>query len=85
MKTEEVVEELKLQGQKALKKLEALIKEGNVRKVVIRNSDGKKLATFRLNIGVVAVLCAPLLAFVATIVAVCSDCTATIVKDKKSE
>ena len=82
-KLDEVVEELKERGAKLQEKLEALVRAGNVRRVVIRGSEGKAIVTFSVTIGVVGFLCAPLLVTVAAIVAACSDCKVEVVKTKK--
>ncbi len=83
VKKEEVIEVMKEQGGKLIAKLETAIRAGNVRKVIVRNSKGKKLATFRLTIGLVGIMCAPIVAAVASLIGLFNDCTVEIVKTER--
>ena len=61
-------EEFKVNGDELLKKVRALIAEGNVRKITIKNKEGKKIVVLPLTIGVVGAVIAPVLAAVGAIV-----------------
>ncbi len=67
-----------VKGEELLKKVKALIKEGNVRKITISNKKGKELITFPLTLGVVGALIAPVLAAVGAVAALVAECTVTV-------
>jgi hypothetical protein len=66
-------ETIKAEGQELLDKLEALIREGNVRRVVIKQQN-RVIAEFPLMVGVVGAVVAPVLAAIGAIVALAKDC-----------
>jgi hypothetical protein len=55
-------EEFKVEGEKLLAKIKELIHEGNIRKVIIKDKDGKTLMEIPMTFSVVGVLIAPQLA-----------------------
>jgi hypothetical protein len=61
-----IVEEFMVRGQEAVQRVKELVKEGNVRKVVIKNEDDKVLFEIPVTAGVVVggalTLLAPVLA-----------------------
>jgi len=67
-------ETIKAEGQELLDKIESLVREGNVRRIVIRQN-GRTIAEFPLMAGVVGAVVAPLLAGIGAIVALAKDCT----------
>ena len=75
-------EEFKVEGEKVLSKIKELIHEGNIRKVIIKDKDGKTLMVIPMTFGVVGVLIAPQLAAIGAIAGLLTE--ATIV-DEKSE
>lgn len=78
-KTEEKKEEtFKVDGEQLLKKVKELIKEGNVRKITIKDKNGKALVVFPLTLGVVGVALAPVLAAIGAIAALIGECTITV-------
>ena len=56
-------------------------KEGNARRIIIKNEDGESVAEFPLTVGAVGALVAPILAAVGAIAALLTKCT--IVVEKK--
>lgn len=79
----EKTEEFKINGEDLLKKVKALIAEGNVRRITIRNKEGKNIVEFPLTVGVVGALIAPVLAAVGTIAALVAECTLVVVREEK--
>ena len=75
-------ETIKVTGEKALNKVKELIKEGNVRKVIIKNKNDKTVAEFPLTIGVVGAVLAPVLAAIGAIVALTSNCSISVEKEE---
>lgn len=75
-------EQLKGTGEQVLSEVKRLVKEGNVRKIIIKNKKGKSIAEFPLTIGVIGTALVPILAAVGAIVALVAECTITIEKEK---
>jgi hypothetical protein len=73
-----VYEDLKVEGEDLVAKIRDLIHEGNVRRIIIKNSEGNVLAEVPVTLGVVGAVIAPSLAVVGAIAAVVSDCSITI-------
>ena len=80
--TETTKEEFKVSGEKLLAKVKELIKEGNVRKITIKDKKGKTLVEFPLTIGVVGAVLAPVLAAVGAIAALVTECTISVERKK---
>lgn len=75
-------ESVKVEGGALLDKLAAIIREGNVRRVRIRQGD-RIIAEFPLTAGVVGAVLAPALAGIAAIVALVKDCTLEVERDSR--
>lgn len=71
-------EEFKVNGEMLLKKVKELINEGNIRKITIKDKDGKEFVSFPLTIGVVGTVLAPVLAAVGAIAALVTECTIAV-------
>ena len=67
-------ETIRAEGQELLNKVEELIREGNVRRIVIKQQ-GRSIAEFPLMVGVVGVVVAPVLAAIGAVIALVKDCT----------
>ena len=67
-------ESFKAEGANVADRLRDLIREGNVRRVVVEYQ-GKAVAEFPLTAGVVGVLLAPIAAAIGAVVALLNDCT----------
>jgi hypothetical protein len=74
-------EEFKVEGEKLLARIKELIHEGNIRRVIIKDKDGKVMIEFPMTFGVAGVLIAPQLAAIGAIAALLTE--ATIVVEKK--
>lgn len=74
-------EEFKVNGQDLVNKVKELIQEGNVRRIIIKNKDGKTLAEFPLTIGVVGAVFAPVLAAVGAIAALVTECSIIVERE----
>ncbi len=77
-------EEFKIEGEKLLTKIKELIREGNIRKVIIKDKDGKTVMEIPVTIGVVGVLIAPQLAALGAIAALLSEATVVVEKSEPS-
>lgn len=67
-------ESLKAESGNVVDKLKAVIHEGNVRRVVVRQGS-RTVAEFPLTAGVVGAVLAPVLAAIGAIVALLKDCS----------
>ncbi len=76
-------EEFKVNGEDLLKKVKSIIKEGNVRRISIRNKEGKTLIELPVTLGVVGAVLAPTLAAVGTIAALITECTIVVERQEK--
>ena len=71
-------EEFKVNGEELVSKVKSLINEGNIRKIIIKNKDGKTIIELPLTIGAIGAVLAPSLAAVGAVAALLTECTVTI-------
>lgn len=75
-------EEFKVNGEHLLEKVKELIKEGNIRKITIKDKTGKELVSFPLTFGVVGTVIAPVLAAVGALAALIGECTIAVEREE---
>ncbi len=75
-------EEFKVDGEKILGKIKELIHEGNIRKVIIKDKDGKTMMEIPMTFGVVGALIAPQLAAIGAIAALLTEATIVVEKNE---
>ena len=75
-------ESFKSNGEDLLKKVKELIKEGNIRKIIIQDNSGKELMSFPLSLGVVGAVIAPVLAAIGAVAALVGECTITVEREE---
>jgi len=73
-------ETIKGESGELLERVKALIHEGNVRRIVIRQGD-RSIAEFPLTVGVVGTVAAPILAAVGAIVALVANCSIAVERE----
>ena len=73
-------EEFRVSGEGLLAKCKELVHEGNIRRLTIKNEDGKTLIDIPLTLGVVGAVLAPQAAAIGAIAALVTDCTIVIEK-----
>lgn len=78
-------EEFKVNGEELLGKVKELIREGNVRRIIIKAKDGKTLIEIPLTMGVVGLLIAPVLAAVGAIAALVTECSIIVERDEEKK
>ena len=76
-------EEYKITGDKVVEKIKELVKEGNVRRVILKNEKGKTLVEFPLTVGVVGVALLPVWAAIGTIAALVANLTIVVEKTEE--
>ncbi len=75
-------EEIKVEGKKVVSKIKALIKEGNVRKITVKDSKGKIILSLPVTAGVVGALLLPPLVVIGAVAALLTECTITVQREK---
>ncbi|NWG35056.1 MAG: DUF4342 domain-containing protein [Chloroflexi bacterium] len=75
-------EEFRVDGEQLLGKIKNLIKEGNIRRVIIQDKEGKVVFEIPLTFGVVGALIAPQLAAIGAIAALLSEATVVVEKSE---
>ena len=75
-------ESFTVNGEELLKKIKALIEEGNVRKISIHDKTGKEIMSFPLTIGVVGAVLLPVFAAVGAVAALIGECTISVEREK---
>ena len=73
-------ESIKVDGGAILDKLKDVVREGNVRRIRVRQGD-RTLAEFPLTAGIVGAVVAPALAAIGAIVALAKDCTIDVERE----
>jgi len=68
-------EELNVSGEKLVSTVKELVHQGNIRRITVKNRDGKSLIEIPLSLGVVGVLLLPTLAALGAIAALVTECT----------
>lgn len=73
-------EEFQVDGDELITKIKELLHEGNIRRVSIRNEEGRTLIDVPLTVGVVGAILVPQLAALGAIAALVARCTIVIEK-----
>lgn len=79
--TEERKEELRVKGEDLVNRVKELIHQGNIRRIVIKNSKGRTYLEIPLTFGVVGAMLAPIWITVGAIAALAADFRIEVVKD----
>lgn len=74
-------EEFNVNGEELLKKVKQLIAEGNIRRLTIKNKEGKTILEIPLTVGVVGAVLAPVLAAVGAVAALVTECTIAVERE----
>jgi hypothetical protein len=73
-------EEFRVSGEKMMTKVKELLQQGNIRRIVIKNEDGRPLIDLPLTWGVVGTIVAPQLAALGAIAALVTHGTIVVEK-----
>lgn len=73
-------EEFKIDGGALLDKIKDLIHQGNIRRLTLKNEDGRTLMEIPLTVGVVGVALLPIFAAVGAVAAVATRLTLVVEK-----
>ena len=77
--------EFKIKGKELLNKIEELIHQGNIRKIIIKDSDGKPYIEIPLTVGIIGAACAPILAAVGALAGMAAKFTVEVIKKEETE
>jgi hypothetical protein len=75
------MEEIKVSGAKLKSKVKEILREGNVRRIIVRNPAGRTLIDMPLTAGVAGAVLLPLWAAIGTIAALATDYTIAVERD----
>ena len=78
-------ESFKVSGDEILNKVKEIIKEGNARRIIIKNEKDETIIEFPLTIGAIGAVLAPLFAAIGTLAALATNCTILVEKRIKDE
>jgi hypothetical protein len=76
-------ESFKVTGDEILTKVKEIIREGNARRIIIKNEKDETIMEFPLTIGAIGAVLAPMFAAVGALAALVTNCT--ILVEKKTE
>ena len=76
-------EEFRVNGEDLIARIKNLIKEGNIRRIIIKDKEGKIVFEIPLTLGVVGALIAPQLAAIGAIAALLTEATLVVEKAEK--
>ncbi|MBN1949072.1 MAG: DUF4342 domain-containing protein [Candidatus Cloacimonetes bacterium] len=85
MDSEEKKNEFRVKGENLISKVRELIHAGNVRRIIIKNDEGKIYLEIPVTVGVVGVLLVPVWAALGALAAVASNFTIEIINSEKKE
>ena len=71
-------EEFKISGEDLLEKIKEIIRQGNAKKITIKNKEGNEILSFPVTIGIAGIVLAPIFAAVGAIAALATECTIVI-------
>ncbi len=71
-------EEFKVSGEALVDKIRELVHEGNIRRIIIKDKDGRVLIDIPMTFGVIGVLVAPQLAAIGAVAALVGNATIVV-------
>ena len=73
-------EEFRVNGEELVGKIKNLVKEGNIRRIIIKDKEGKVIFEIPLTFGIIGALIAPQLAAIGAIAALLTEATVVVEK-----
>ena len=74
-----------INGKELLAKIEELIKEGNARRIIIKDVNGRTYIEIPVTVGVIGAFFAPVLAAVGALAALAANFTVEVIKKNEPE
>jgi hypothetical protein len=81
----DMYEEFKVKGKELLAKVEELIKEGNARRIIIKDEKGRTYIEIPVTIGILGAFFAPILAAVGALAGMAANFTVEVIKKDEVE
>jgi hypothetical protein len=78
-------ESFKVSGDEIMSKIKEIIREGNARKIIIKNEKEETIMEFPLTVGAIGVVLAPIFAAVGVLAALAVNCTILVEKRSNEE
>ena len=76
-------EEFRVNGEELISKIKNLVNEGNIRRIIIKDKEGKVIFEIPLTFGIIGALIAPQLAAIGAIAALVTEATVVVEKTDK--
>lgn len=76
----ETREEFKVKGEELLGKIKELFREGNIRRILIKNEEGQVYLEIPVTIGILGAIFAPVLAAVGALAALAANFTIEVIR-----
>ena len=83
MEAEKFKEEFKVKSEEVIEKIRELIHEGNVRRLIIKDEDGKVYLEIPVTIGVIGAVIAPALAAVGAVAAMVANLKIEVIRTEE--
>lgn len=77
-------EEFRVNGEELIGRIKNLVNEGNIRRIIIKDKEGKVIFEIPLTFGILGALLAPQLAAIGAIAALLGEATVVVEKVDKS-
>jgi hypothetical protein len=74
-------QEFTVDGDEVVAKVKELIHEGNIRRIIIKNEDGRTMLEVPLTIGLIGAALLPVLAAIGAAAAIATRCTLVVERD----
>jgi len=81
---QEEQEEFKVSGESLVEQVKQIIKEGNARRIILKNEQGHVIMEIPLTFAVVGTVVAPVLAAVGALAAMITECSITVIKKERN-
>lgn len=82
--TRERTQEFTVNGDEVVAKVKELVREGNVRRLIIKNEHGATLIEVPLTIGVIGAAILPIFAAIGALAALATRCTIVVEREEPS-
>ena len=77
-------QEFTLDGDQVVAKVKELLHEGNIRRIIIKNEEGRTMLEVPLTIGLIGAALLPVLAAIGAAAAIATRCTLVVERDEPS-
>ena len=77
-------ERYRVAGDKVLGKIKELVHAGNIRRIIIKNEEGKTLIEVPLTVGAVAAVVAPVWAAIGAVAALVANCSIEVEREEET-